>query len=205
MWEGDDNVGGLVGGEFEIFGQRIDAATGAAVGANDFRISDMGDDGDPSFSAGTPAVAYNSVDNQYLVVWNGDTNSYLFVDEEYEIFGQRIDAATGAEIGTNDFRISGMGGTGDPNFDAHSPAAAYNGSDDEYLVVWYGDDDVGGLVDNEYEIFGQRLDAATGIAVGAKDFRDQRHGRHRGSLLPRGQSRDCIQQRRQPVPDGLAR
>jgi DNA-binding response OmpR family regulator len=29
----------------------------------------------------------------------------------------------------------------------------------EYLVVWQGDDDTGSLVDNEFEVFGQRLAA----------------------------------------------
>ena len=42
VWQGDDNSGSLVEGEEEIFGQRLNAATGAAVGNNDFRISDMG-------------------------------------------------------------------------------------------------------------------------------------------------------------------
>ena len=33
----------------------------------------------------------------------------------------------------------------------------FRSSQDQYLVVWHGDDDVGGLVDEELEIFGQRL------------------------------------------------
>ena len=50
-----------------------------------------------------------------------------------------------------------MGGTGDNSFDALDPAVTYNPVEDEYLVAWEGDDDVGGLVDGELEIFGQRL------------------------------------------------
>jgi hypothetical protein len=34
---------------------------------------------------------------------------------------------------------------------------AYNSVDHEYLVVWSGDDNVGGLIDGEDEIFGRRL------------------------------------------------
>ena len=34
---------------------------------------------------------------------------------------------------------------------------AYGSDPDELLVVWTGDDDVDGLVDEESEIFGQRL------------------------------------------------
>ncbi len=66
-------------------------------------------DGNVSFAALNPAVAYNAMNNEYLVVWSGDDDTAPLVDEEFEIFGQRIDAATGAAIGTNDFRISDMG------------------------------------------------------------------------------------------------
>ena len=41
-WDGEDDLGGLVDGEFEIFfGQLLDA-NGTEQGVNDFRISDMG-------------------------------------------------------------------------------------------------------------------------------------------------------------------
>jgi len=137
------------------------------IGANDFRISDLGPDGDVNFDAFSPAIAYNSANNEYLVAWAGDD----VVDEEFEIFGQRIDAVTGAEIGANDFRISDMGPDGDVNFGASDSAIAYNSLDNEYLVVWEGGDDTAPLVDNEVEIFGQRIDAATGAEIGANDFR----------------------------------
>jgi len=170
VWSGDDNVGGLVNDEFEIFVQRLDAATGAPLGYNDLRISDMGGTGDWRYSAFSPEVAYNSTDNRYLVVWEGDDNVDGLVDGEYEIFGELMDAATLTQLGGNDFRISDMGGTGNPDYGAGLPAAAYNSTNNEYLVVWRGDDNVGGLVDDELEIIGQRLDAATGAALGANDF-----------------------------------
>ncbi len=172
VWYGTDYDGGLVAGEYEIFGQRIDAATGAEIGANDFRISDAGGTGDPNYDAQYPVVAYNSTDDEYLVVWYGEDNVGGLVDNETEIFGQRLDAATGAELGSNDFRISDMGGTGSV-FDGHAiyPALAYNATDHEYLVVWQGEDNVGGLGDGEVEVFGQRLDAATGAELGSNDFR----------------------------------
>jgi hypothetical protein len=170
VWYGDDNVGGLVEDECEIFGQRLDAATGAPLGTNDFRISHQGPDSDPGFDATFPAVAYNSEDNEYLVVWQGDDNVGGLVNGELEIYGQRLDAATGAPLGASDFRISDMGGTGSTSFNAVFAAVAYNSQDGEYRVVWAGDDNVGSLVDGEIEVFGQRLDAA-GIALGANDFR----------------------------------
>ena len=285
------------------------------IGANDFRISDMGGTGDANYDAFEPAVAYNATDNEYLVVWAGDDDVGGLVDGEYEIFGQRLDATTGAEVGSNDFRISDMGGTGDvtygrplgdrrglqrhrqripgglegrrqrrrarerrvprssasgstpppvprwaattsasatwgapatrtttsilspwpttppttstwwsgwatttsagwwttstrssasgstpppaPRWAATTSASATWGApatrttrprmprwpttpvDNEYLVVWKGDDNVGGLVDDEYEIFGQRLNAATGTALGSERLPHQRHGGHR--------------------------
>ena len=57
------------------------------------------------FGAFNPALAYNSLNNEYLVVWQGDDST----DGEFEIFGQRLNAATGAGIGANDFRLSDMG------------------------------------------------------------------------------------------------
>jgi hypothetical protein len=169
VWCGDDDTGGLVDGESEIFGQRVDAATGAEIGA-DLRLSDMGPDGSSAYVAFTPAVAYNSANNEYLVVWYGDDDTAPLVDNETEIFGQRVNAATGAEIGTNDFRLSDMGPDGNTGYSVYRPAVAYNSTDNEYLVVWRGDDNAGGLVDNEFEVFGQRVNAATGAEIGT-DFR----------------------------------
>ncbi|MCC7361271.1 MAG: hypothetical protein IT317_17430, partial [Anaerolineales bacterium] len=147
--------------------QAIALTLQAEVGANDFRLSTMGDD--TLYDARAPAVAYNSQNDEYLVVWRGDDNSGGLVDEEYEIFGQRLNAATGAELG-GDFRLSDMGPDGSTSYNAFDPAVAYNSQNDEYLVVWWGDDNSGGLVDDEYEIFGQRLNAATGAELGG-DFR----------------------------------
>ncbi len=169
VWSGDDLGVGLADGEFEIVGQRIDASTGAEIGADDFRISDMGPNGDSLFDAVNPAVAYNAVNNEYLVVWQGEDDS--LIDGEFEIFGQRIAGGTGAEVGANDFRISDMGPDGDSAYDAQNPAVAFNPVTQEYLVVWEGDDSTLPLVDNDFEIFGQRLVAATGAEVGENDFR----------------------------------
>ena len=156
VWEGEDDRGGLVDGEVEIFGQLLDGA-GNEIGPNDFRLSDAGPDGVTTFTARDPAVIYNSRDNQFLVVWRADGTGNL-VDNEFEIFGQLLDAA-GNEIGPNDFRISQMGPAGDSLYDAFDPILAYNDQRNEYLVVWEGDDHLGGLVEGEDEIFAQRLAA----------------------------------------------
>ena len=128
-WSGD---GLATEDELEIFGQRVSAA-GAEVGA-DFRISNVGSDGDASRDATTPAVAYSSTANEYLAAWEGDG---LATDEEYEIFGQRVSAA-GAELGT-DFRISNVGTDADAARQGFNAALAYNPVANEYVAAWEGD------------------------------------------------------------------
>jgi hypothetical protein len=166
VWYGCDDTAPLVPGEYEIFGQRVGVA-GDLVGAPSFRISDVGPDGSSQFRAGFPDVAYNSNDNEYLVVWIADDS----IGNENDIYGQRIDGVTGAELGTNDFRISDMGSDGDTNYFGVYPAVAYDPNNNRYLVVWYGDDNVDPLVDQEWEVFGQLLDGFTGEEIGANDFR----------------------------------
>ena len=140
----------------------------------------MGPDGDPNFVAEAPDVAGNPSTQEFLVVWDGS-----FAPNETEIYGQRI--AFGAEAGPSDFLISEMGLDFDSQFDANNPAVTYNPMTNEFLVVWQGDDNTPPLVDNEYEIFGQRyalaatpgctftLDTTTvsipaaGLSVGAVD------------------------------------
>lgn len=163
VWTGNDT------GEQEIFGQRLDAA-GTAIGVNDFRISDMGPNGDPNYAAERAAVTHNPTNNRYFVVWSGDDNNAGAVNDEFEIYGQQLNAPNGAEIG-GDIRLSDMGGIGSPLYAAGEPAVAYDSVNDEYLVVWRGDDSVSGLIDDEFEIFAQRLDAATGSEIVGNDLR----------------------------------
>jgi hypothetical protein len=152
--------------------EAITAALGRPAGATlqglGSRVSRMGPDGDANYDASRPASAYNAADNQYLVVWYGDTNTGGLVDDEFEIWGQRIDAASGLPIGTN-VRISQMGPDGNATYAATNPAIAYNAADNQYLIVWTGDTNTGELIDNEFEIWGQRL-SATGVELGG-DFR----------------------------------
>jgi hypothetical protein len=155
VWEADDNTGPLVDNEFEIFGQRLTGG-GQQVGANDFRISDMGPNGSASYEAGSPRVAYGSTGDRYLVVWDGDDNTGPLVDNEFEVFGQRLTAG-GDPTGANDFRISNMGPDGYTSFEAADPSVAYGSTANQFLAVWEGDDGASPLVDNEFEIFGQRL------------------------------------------------
>ena len=159
-WRGVDDTAGFVG-EWEIFAQRVSAG-GTEIGG-DTRISDMGPDGDLDYAADYPAVAYNATANEYLVTWRGDDNTAGLVNDEDEIYVQRVSAG-GTEIG-GDTRISDMGPDGDLNYTAQEPAVAYNATANEYLVTWWGDDDTAPLVDNEREVFAQRVSAG-GTEIG---------------------------------------
>jgi hypothetical protein len=156
-WDGGDDTPPLVDGESEIFAQRLSAA-GAAVGANDFRISDLGPDGNAAFDPSGPKVAYNATANEYFVAWCGDDDTPPLVDNEREAFAQRLDAA-GGQIGGNDVRISQAGPDGDATRDALSAAVAWGQARNEYLIVWFADDDLPGLADNEHEVYARRAGA----------------------------------------------
>ena len=176
VWRGDDDTAPLVDNDFEIFIQHVNAF-GQEVGVNDFRISDMGGPGDTAHRANLrPAVAYTPKGEEFLVVWSGDDGTPPLTDNENEIFGQRIDVHTGLEVGVNDFRISDMGPDGTSLYGATSPQLAYHLNADEFLVVWSGDDHENGLVEGELEIFGQRIRAGDGVAVGPNDFRISHSG-----------------------------
>ena len=70
------------------------AITRPLLADQDFRISDVGPDGDGRFFALDPAIAYNNNANEYLVVWAADDDSGALVNDEFEIYGQRVNAAT---------------------------------------------------------------------------------------------------------------
>ncbi len=169
VWSGDDGRNGRLNDEFEIHGQRLAAATGAPVGADDFRISDAGGTGNTLSHAYRPRVAYNAIDDEYLVVWWGEDLDAGTVDQEYEIYGQRLDGATAAELGANDLRISAAGPVGNPSWQALYPTVAHNPDDDEYLVVWSAPETLSGTFIG-FELFAQRLDAL-GAEIGVDDFR----------------------------------
>ncbi len=170
VWYGDDNTGGLVDQEFEIYAQLVDEDL-VGVGPNDYRISDVGGIGNPAYEASLPAVAYNSLRNEYLVVWRGDDNVGGLVDREFEVFSQRLDADLGG-LGSNDFRLSDVGGVGDPDYDVWwGPEVAYSPILDQYMVVWAGEDDVGGQLEGEQEVFAQMLTGDASTGVGPNDER----------------------------------
>jgi hypothetical protein len=169
VWQGEDDP--LAANGFEIYGQRLAGATAAEVGANDFRISDMGSAGEGLFGASSPRVVFNPLAGEYLVVWAGADRAPDLAPGETEIYVQRLSGATAAEVGFDDLRISDMGGYGSTLYSAASPTVAFNAADDEYLVAWVGSDDVDGLVAGELEVFVQRLDGPSAVPFAINDVR----------------------------------
>lgn len=149
----------------EVFGQLLNA-TGGAVGKN-FRISNTNDQG-AEFNAVLPAVAYNSQNNQYLVVWTGPSKN----KSQNEIWAQAL-SAEGAAIGkgNGDFPVSQVSTGIGSDRDASAPQIAYNGSGNEYLVVFQANAVPGADNAQANEVFGQRINAATLLETGPNDFR----------------------------------
>ncbi|HKO39336.1 MAG TPA: hypothetical protein VJU14_13310 [Solirubrobacterales bacterium] len=134
-WHGNDGAP-LANNEREVYGQLL-AADGTAIGPDDFRISDLGPDGSGEYNASRPRIAFDLFSNQYLVAWHGDEVG--LGEDEFEIWGQYL-AASGAEIGSNDFRIS-EGADGDDTLGNNRPTIAFNPTATcNYLVTYFSGD-----------------------------------------------------------------
>lgn len=171
-WTGTDNTGALAHDEAEIYVRRV-APNGAPIGAK-VRVSDAGNtDGSSDYTAASSTIAANTRTGEYMVTWIGDDEVAPLVDDELEVFGQRLGPELD-ERGPNDFRISDIGSDGDTvrgvipasfsNVVATWADISYNAAADEYVVVWSGDD----ASPLEYEIQAQRL-APDGSDIGPND------------------------------------
>jgi hypothetical protein len=149
--------------KMEIYGQRL-KANGELL-EKYVRISHTADQGS-NFHANEPAIAYNSRDNQYLVVWNGTFKN----ESQAEIFGIGLSATGKVLAGTNAVRISQVTQIG-ANRVASSPRVVHNNANNEYFVVFQANALRGEGNEDAYEIFGQRIDAATLAEIGPNDAR----------------------------------
>ena len=166
-WEGKDSQTGPVGFDHQIFGLQLPLSL--TVPQTILRLSDMNPAGAPSFAAQAPALAYNGIANEYFVTWVGQDNQPGLDPGEVEVFGQRVDAATGQEKGENDVRLSDFGPDGDPIFEAGDTVVAFNPEANGYLVVMQGRDDNPLLFGSPASLLGQQV-AANGSEVGDNDF-----------------------------------
>jgi hypothetical protein len=104
-----------------------------------------------ALGADSPEVAYNSTDDEYLVVWR-DTSSG---DSSADIYGQRL-SSNGTLLGI--IAIS----TG-PGTILSLPVVTHNSASNEYLVAWQ--DNRSG--DSNNDIYGQRV-SGSGALVGSE-------------------------------------
>ncbi len=159
VWYGDTGEAPLVDDELEIWAQLL-TDDGAPVGEAQ-RVSSMGPDGSADYDALDPAVAFDAVTGEYLVVWHGDTDAGDLVDEELEVWARRVgvdDVPVGGAV-----RVSAMGPDGDPAYSASEAAVAADPAGG-WVVVWSGDTDDGDLVDDEFEIWSRRVGADGTVA-----------------------------------------
>ncbi|HEX7175540.1 MAG TPA: hypothetical protein VF240_09805 [Pyrinomonadaceae bacterium] len=176
IWSGMGQPEDVV--KLEIYGQLLTSG-GEAVG-NDFRISNTTEQGN-NFHASTPAVAFNSTNNQYLVVWTGGFKE----ESRTEVWGRAL-AAKGGPLGDGDFRISQVSTAAGSNRRAGSPHVVYNGSNNEYFVAFHANGLAGEANEGVNEIFGQRIDAAKLTETGPNDFRvSNMGGAGNGAIRPR--------------------
>ena len=129
-------------------------------------MSDVGGISETFFDAENADVVYSAASGSYLVSFFADDNEGGQIDGEIEAFVQAVDAATGAEVGPNDLRVSDMGPNGTFHYQIAFTALACNSTDGSYLIVWQGDDNTGGMVNDEFEIFGQLLSGGPLFADG---------------------------------------
>ena len=148
---------------FEVYGQRL-SRTGTEVG-KDFQISHTAELGKVNSnvvrSSSQSDVAWNSVNNEYLVIWKGMGEPEDVI--KMEIYGQRVKA--NGELAGKHFRISHTTNQG-PNFNANAPAIAYNSRDNQYFVIWTG----GYKTELQTEIWAKIVPAGGG-ELGAEDLR----------------------------------
>ena len=120
-------------GQPEIYAQRLDAAGNPVVGGGVYIADD-------SIDESRPAVGYNPMTNEFLVVYQSQSSL-----DNYDILGQRV-SATGGLIG-NALLISVATGN------QTNPRLACDTTTGQFLVVWQD-----GRIDGD--IYGQRLNGA---------------------------------------------
>ena len=125
-------------GSFEIVGVAVGA--GGTVSPTLHRYSDMGtNDADTAFDAVTPDLAWHSFLDAFVITWAADTDEGVdMLDGRFEIYGQLADGLSGAETGTNDFRIS-FSYSGPVVNDILKPTVAVDPNSDRWWVAFEGD------------------------------------------------------------------
>src|SRR5690349_4963838 len=115
---------GVIGnGQDEIFGHLM-STDGTPIGPDRFRISHVSAT-NPSGDAKPASVAYDSVNDRYLVAWTGNPDIGPMAPNENRVFAQLV-GSDGSLLAPNDIRISHVGPEGSGAFVAVRPSIAFN-------------------------------------------------------------------------------
>lgn len=144
-----------------ISGRLVDATTGQPLGPV-MRL----DNDDFGVNALQPAVAFNPMTQEYLVVWAAE-----IVATHYELRVQRLAASNLQPQLAQPRQITQMGGAGNGDYSALAPAVAFNPDRNEYLVAFAGSDSRVGMTDLQREVFIQRLAGTDATEIGGDDVR----------------------------------
>lgn len=167
-WTAEPNPGSVVHSELEVFGQLL-ADDGSSIGG-DLRISQTGLESDGEANAAPdepPRVAFDPAAGEYLVSWMGDKGYPGGSNNEFEVLGQRV-TTTGGRLGGS-IRISRIGVDGSSSSTTFGHDLAFNPASGEYVAVWGGNPQTGGMAAGEFDVFGQRL--ASGATPLGTNFR----------------------------------
>jgi hypothetical protein len=119
------------------------SAPALEIGPDDRQVSFTGAPGSVESDAVTPAVAHDTQNQRYLLVWSADDT-----DGEFRIMGRLLTGFAGEPIGPA-FPIADA----PAGADQRQPAVAFSPDHEHYLVVWSGDE----LNPGATEIMGQRV------------------------------------------------
>jgi hypothetical protein len=109
----------------------------------------------------TPAIAYDETTYNTLVAWTKHT-----FPDEYDVYGRLF--LQDVPQGPDEFAIANPAGSGQGN-----PAIAFDGNNDQFLVVWTDDRDSG---TSQSEVYGQRIAASGALSGGNFRITDNRPG-----------------------------
>jgi hypothetical protein len=155
VWSGDDDTT-TAEGEFSIFSQHL-AADGSETGTNDILSAPT----PYGYDFLDPELAYNSWDDQYLLVFEACARLSGVPGPEV---GGDILGADALSLTPGSRYISLMGGSHFDQFHGKNPVACYDASHHWYLVAWDGDH----LVDEEFEVYACLIDPADATQISAQ-------------------------------------
>lgn len=159
---GADSRVGMTDLQREVFVQRL-ASDASEIGIDDMRIStaSTADGSRVVDTASRVAVAYSTINKNYLVVWAADNPAAGLAQNELELFAQLVDGATGVEEGTDDARLTVVGPPGNAFFGADQPSVTP--VDSNFVVAYRAD-----VVQGVKEVHGVQVGGATALPFGGQ-------------------------------------